>query len=68
MPTLRVFDAIVSLARQADAVLAAPSVENARRAVKATEHRAAARAALDIELERFLDEDVPQQIQMGGAK
>jgi hypothetical protein len=64
---VRLLDAIFSLAREADAVLAAPSIENARLAARANEQRAAARAALDLDLERFLDGDV-MLLQMGGAK
>jgi hypothetical protein len=60
-------DNLLIVARQADALLAAPSLENARRAVKANEHRAAARAALDLELERFEETEGPAA-QIGGAK
>jgi hypothetical protein len=59
---------LFSVARQADAALTAPSVENARRAMKANEHRAAAQAALDLDLERFLFPVVEERLQMGGAK
>ena len=47
-------DLFLSIARQADAFLAAPSVENARRAMQENDRKREARQVLDVELERFL--------------